>query len=118
MTSKPDKKPDNPEPEILEPIQPGRHLAKYQWKKGQSGNPKGRPEGVRQRLSNEYLHDLHALWQEHGPSILRLTAMTRPDRIVQAVSALVPKEVNLSGTVDFRKQFEEFLLEANKRDEK
>jgi V8-like Glu-specific endopeptidase len=33
---------------------------------GQSGNPKGRPQGSRNKLSEEFLADVHASWQVWG----------------------------------------------------
>ena len=36
------------------------------WKPGQSGNPKGRPQGSRNKLSEDFLADLHDAWLAFG----------------------------------------------------
>ncbi|WP_439393333.1 DUF5681 domain-containing protein [Bradyrhizobium sp. PMVTL-01] len=36
------------------------------WQPGQSGNPKGRALGSRNRMSESFLEDLRATWEKHG----------------------------------------------------
>ena len=48
------------------------------WKPGQSGNPKGRPQGSRNKLSEEFFRDLCDAWQAFGKPALMTAAWTHP----------------------------------------
>jgi len=60
-----------------------KQLAGYGWKPGQSGNPKGRPIGARQKISEQLLADLATVWETHGASVLERLAMTDPGKLAQ-----------------------------------
>ena len=75
----------------------GRELT--QFKRGQSGNPKGRPQGSRNKLSEQFVADLHAAWQLFGRPALMTTALTEPSVFVRVVASLMPKELEATKTV-------------------
>jgi len=75
----------------------GRELT--QFKPGQSGNPKGRPQGSRNKLSEEFLADVHASWQVWGRPALMTAAITDPVSYVRMVASLMPRELEATVTV-------------------
>ena len=80
---------------------PKRHPnLKEPWKPGQSGNPAGRPKGSRNKINDYFLRDLQALWEESGDTILRQTAASKPEVIVKAMVALLPKQVETSDPLE------------------
>jgi Family of unknown function (DUF5681) len=62
------------------------------WKPGQSGNPKGRPKGSRNKLSEDFFRDLCDAWQAFGKPALETMAMLYPVEFVRLVASLMPKE--------------------------
>ena len=68
----------------------GRKLT--QFKPGQSGNPKGRPKGSRNKLSEDFFRDLCDAWQVFGKPALETMAMLYPVEFVRLVASLMPKE--------------------------
>ena len=68
------------------------------WKPGQSGNPKGRPQGSRNKLSEDFLADLHESWLAFGKPALMAAAWTHPVEFVRLVASLIPRELEATIT--------------------
>ena len=70
------------------------HLAKYHFKKGQPTlNPKGRPKGSRNKISEAFIQALHTDFAEHGAQAIVDTRESKPAEYIRTVASLVPKEV-------------------------
>lgn len=80
------------------------------FKKGQSGNPAGRPVGARQKLAEAFVDDVLKDWKESGLVTLQKLRDDKPDVYVKVVADLLPKieektenlNVNHSGTIEHR----------------
>lgn len=62
------------------------------WVKGQSGNPSGKKTGAKDKLAHKFWCDVHYAWQEHGVEALERMIQLSPDKFVQIVASLQPKE--------------------------
>ena len=74
------------------PKRTGKHL----FQPGQSGNPKGRPIGSRQKLSEGFINALSEDFAQHGKATIRKMREEKPDAYVRVVADMVPKDVNLN----------------------
>jgi hypothetical protein len=63
---------------------------------GQSGNPKGRPVGSRNLLSEHFVSDLAELWNEQGSAILQRVADEHPEKLLAAMVQVLPKDFQVS----------------------
>jgi uncharacterized protein DUF5681 len=63
---------------------------------GQSGNPKGRPKGARNRLSTQFLEALEADFNQHGAQAIALVRERKPEIYMRVVADLLPKEANIN----------------------
>jgi hypothetical protein len=69
------------------------------FKPGQTGNPKGRPRGSRDKITQAFLNDLERHWRQHGKSALDAALEKAPESYVKVVASLLPKDVNLNANV-------------------
>jgi hypothetical protein len=89
-----------------------KHLAKYQFAKGTSGNPAGRKKGARDRLQTGFLEDLAADWEKHGLEAIRMMRVERPADYVRCIAGLMPKSVSLSTEQAISEMTDEQLAET------
>jgi hypothetical protein len=66
------------------------------WQPGQSGNPAGRRRGSRSRLSESFLCDFHAVWEEEGLEAIRRCARNDPSTFVRVAASLLPHDINVN----------------------
>jgi len=85
--SRPKKLSDNTEKKLrnLKPFKPG-----------QSGNPKGRPKGARNRLSTQFLEALAADFDQFGSQAIAQVRENKPEVYMRVVADLLPKEANIN----------------------
>ena len=53
------------------------------WKPGQSGNPRGRPKGARNKLSESVLTEVLADWEAHGAAAIKRVRPAPPPAPVE-----------------------------------
>lgn len=75
------------------------------WKPGQSGNPKGRPKGSRDKVNEEFIRGLYADFKKGGKEALERARKERPAEYCRMVASLMPKDSNLTVTNDASKAF-------------
>jgi hypothetical protein len=65
--------------------------------KGVSGNPGGKPVGARNRLRGDFMRDIVAAWERHGPACLAWLALNDPVNFVRVAAAIVGRELTIDG---------------------
>ena len=62
---------------------------------GQSGNPKGRKPGSKQKLADSFVDDMYSAWKVRGRAAIETVIDERPHEFIKAVASLMPKEINI-----------------------
>src|ERR1700761_860645 len=83
-----------------------------QWKAGVSGNPNGRPVGIRQAFSAAFYRDLADVWAAHGKDAMLNTAKTQPATFLGIASRLIPQQVavDLQATLPGNLSMEDWMI--------
>ena len=66
------------------------------FKPGQSGNPKGRPKGARNRLGTQFLEALETDFNRFGSQAIAQVRERKPEAYMRVVADLLPKEANIN----------------------
>lgn len=77
------------------PPEGGTDPSTTRFRKGQSGNPAGRPRGSRNRLGEAFLAALQADFLKHGAKTIAALRDKAPATYVNTVAGLLPKEARL-----------------------
>src|SRR5262249_20974794 len=71
------------------------------WVPGESGNPKGRPLGSRNKLSEKFILALHDDFEEHGSAVIAQVRQERPEIYLKVIASLVPRELHFKSANAF-----------------
>ena len=74
-------------------------LKPYQWKPGQSGNPKGAPLGTKRKMGEDFLADMHEAWLERGKEVIAKIIKNEPSVFLRVMAALMPRDIELTITI-------------------
>jgi hypothetical protein len=56
----------------------------------------GRPLGARNRFSGQFVADIAASWEQHGPAVLERMVAEDPAKYADLCSRLIPRDVTMS----------------------
>src|SRR4051794_16622564 len=86
---------------LLSEATEGKHRNLIPFKPGQSGNPRGRPKGARNRLGEEFLAELYNAFVANGRAAIERVVEEDPAAFLRIIASLIPKEVkSTSGPFD------------------
>jgi len=63
---------------------------------GQSGNPKGRPLGSRNKLGEAFLDAMLTDFEAHGPATIVKVRQEKPDQYLKVIASILPKDLNVN----------------------
>ena len=89
------------------------NITNHRFKPGApSGNPRGRPLGSKNKLSEDFVADLHESWKTLGKAAIVTVAWTDPSTYLRVVAGLVPKDIEVTVSHVHRERMTSRELEA------
>jgi Family of unknown function (DUF5681) len=73
-------------PKVVSELTEGKNRNLIPFKPGQSGNPRGRPKGSRNKLGEEFLAELYNAFETNGRAAIERV-------VLRIIASLIPKEV-------------------------
>ena len=80
------------------------------WQKGQSGNPKGRGRGNRDRVTDAFFRDLANDWNLHGRKAVEDLREKDVAAYCRIVAGVVPKDVQIEVNKSARQMTDDELI--------
>lgn len=74
----------------------GEKQGETKFQPGQSGNPKGRPQGARSKLGEAFLEAMHNDFAEHGVAAIAKVRSAKPDQYLKVIASILPKDLNVN----------------------
>jgi hypothetical protein len=82
------------------------------WKKGETGNPNGRPAGRKNRISQQLVADFSRHFADHGYSAIERVYDENPGLYLKCALSLVPRELLLQVSRPMTEMTDEQLQQA------
>ena len=71
-------------------------LESNRFKKGVSGNPKGRPPGSRNKLGEAFIRALEQDFRVHGAEAVERCRKEKPEAYLNVIARVIPKDLKLN----------------------
>ena len=96
----------NSDEQLEQPVSTGdlqeKRAIDTRFKPGQSGNPKGRKQGSKNKINQAYLKAITADFDKHGKSVIERVREENPEAYLRLVAQLIPKDLDIqhSGNIN------------------